>query len=69
MVKIIFGSKFYNRNYGLIFIGYDINAFVGPKILASSFDAVGSYVMDYKFAAFIPHACVWDESHISLNKY
>ena len=29
MVKIIFGSKFYNRNYGLIFIGYDISAFVG----------------------------------------
>ena len=69
MVKIIFGSKFYNRNCGLIFIGYDINAFVGPKILASSFDAVGSYVMDYKFVAFIPHASVWDESHISLDKY
>ena len=47
MIKLIFGSKFYNRNYGLIFIGYDISAFVGPKILASFFDAVGSYVMDY----------------------
>ena len=23
----------------------------------------------YKFVAFIPHACVWDESHISLDKY
>ncbi|WP_329773486.1 hypothetical protein [Catenibacterium mitsuokai] len=32
MVKIIFGSKFYNRNYGLIFISYDISAFVGSKI-------------------------------------
>ena len=44
MVKIIFGSKFYNRNYGLIFIGY-------------------------KFVAKKPHACVWDESHISLDIY
>lgn len=47
MVKIIFGSKFYNRNYGLIFIGYGIGAFVGPKISASFFDATGSYVMGY----------------------
>lgn len=31
MVKIIFGSRFYNRNYGLIFIGYGIGAFVGPR--------------------------------------
>ena len=23
----------------------------------------------YKFVAFIPHACVWDESHISLDIY
>ncbi len=39
MVKIIFGSKFYNRNYGLIFIGYDISSFVvgyiGSAILAA----------------------------------
>lgn len=47
MVKIIFGSKFYNRNYGLIFIDYDISAFVGPKISTSFFDATGSYVMGY----------------------
>lgn len=47
MVKIIFGSKFYNRNYGLIFIGYGIGAFVGPKISASFFDATRSYVMGY----------------------
>ena len=26
MVKTIFGSKYYNRNYGLIFIGYGIGA-------------------------------------------
>ena len=36
MVRMIFGSKFYNRNYGLIFIGYGIGAFVGPKISATS---------------------------------
>ena len=53
MVKIIFGSKFYNRNYGLIFIGYDISAFVGPKISASFFDATGSYVMGYIGSAIL----------------
>ena len=47
MVKIIFGSKFYNRNYGLIFIGCNIGAFAGPKVSASFFDATGSYVMGY----------------------
>lgn len=53
MVKIIFGSKFYNRNYGLIFIGYGVGAFVGPKISASFFDATGSYVMGYIASAIL----------------
>lgn len=53
MVKIIFGSKFYNRNYGLIFIGYGIGAFVGPKISASFFDATGSYVIGYIASAIL----------------
>ena len=53
MVKIIFGSKYYNRNYGLIFIGYGIGAFVGPKISASFFDATGSYVMGYIASAIL----------------
>lgn len=53
MVKIIFGSKFYNRNYGLIFIGYGIGAFVGPKISASFFDTTGSYVMGYIGSAIL----------------
>ena len=53
MVKIIFGSKYYNRNYGLIFIGYGIGTFVGPKISASFFDAVGSYVMGYIGSAIL----------------
>ena len=53
MVKIIFGSKFYNRNYGLIFISYDISAFVGPKISTSFFDATGSYVMGYIGSAIL----------------
>lgn len=50
MVKIIFGSKFYNRNYGLIFIGCDIGAFAGPKISASFFDAT---VMGYIGSAIL----------------
>lgn len=52
-VKIIFGSKYYNRNYGLIFIGYGIGAFVGPKISASFYDATGSYVMGYFGSAIL----------------
>lgn len=53
MVKIIFGSKYYNRNYGLIFIGYGIGAFVGPKISASFYDATGSYVIGYLGSAIL----------------
>lgn len=53
MVKIIFGSKYYNRNYGLIFIGYGIGAFVGPKISVSFYDATGSYVMGYLGSAIL----------------
>lgn len=47
IVKNVFGSRFYNRNYGLIFIGYGIGAFVGPKISASFYDSTGSYVVGY----------------------
>ena len=53
MVKIIFGSRFYNRNYGLIFIGYGIGAFVGPKISASFYDSTGSYVAGYIGSAIL----------------
>ena len=53
MIKIIFGSKYYNRNYGLIFIGYGIGAFIGPKISASFYDATGSYVMGYLGSAIL----------------
>ena len=45
MVRMIFGSKYYNRNYGLIFIGYGIGAFVGPKISAYFYDTTGKYTM------------------------
>ncbi len=47
IVKSAFGTKFYNRNYGLIFIGYGIGAFIGPKISASFFDKTGSYTAGY----------------------
>lgn len=53
MVKIIFGSQYYNRNYGLIFIGYGIGAFIGPKISASFYDMTGSYVMGYIGSALL----------------
>ena len=58
MVKTIFGSKYYNRNYGLIFIGYGIGAFVGPKISASFFDATGSYVMGFIGSAILAAVAV-----------
>ena len=47
IVKNVFGSKFYNRNYGLIFIGYGIGAFVGPKISAGFYDSTNSYVAGF----------------------
>ncbi len=53
IVKNVFGTKFYNRNYGLIFIGYGIGAFVGPKISASFYDSTGSYVAGYTGSAIL----------------
>ena len=53
IVKNVFGSKFYNRKYGLIFIGYGIGASVGPKISASFYDSTGSYVMGYIGSAIL----------------
>lgn len=47
IVRNVFGSKFYNRNYGLIFIGYGIGAFIGPKLSAGFYDSTGSYVAGY----------------------
>lgn len=53
MVRMIFGSKYYNSNYGLIFIGYGIGAFIGPKISASFYDSTGVYTY-----GFIGSACL-----------
>lgn len=58
MVRIIFGSRFYNRNYGLIFIGYGIGAFVGPKISASFYDSTGSYMAGYIGSAILAAAAI-----------
>lgn len=58
IVKNVFGSKFYNRNYGLIFIGYGIGAFVGPKISASFYDSTNSYVMGYIGSAVLAAAAI-----------
>lgn len=58
MVRIIFGSRFYNRNYGLIFIGYGIGAFVGTKISASFYDSTGSYVAGYIGSAVLAAAAI-----------
>lgn len=58
IVKNVFGSKFYNRNYGLIFIGYGIGAFVGPKISASFYDKTNSYVMGFIGSAVLAAAAI-----------
>ena len=43
---------------GLIFIGYGIGAFVGPKISASFYDTTGSYVAGYIDSAILAAAAV-----------
>lgn len=58
MVRMIFGSKFYNRNYGLIFIGYGIGAFVGPKISAYFYDSTGQYTMGFVGSAVLAVAAI-----------
>ena len=58
IVKNVFGSRFYNRNYGLIFIGYGIGAFVGPKISAGFYDQTGSYVAGYIGSAILAVAAI-----------
>ena len=58
MVRMIFGSKFYNRNYGLIFIGYGIGAFVGPKISAYFYDTTGQYTMGFIGSALLAVAAI-----------
>lgn len=58
MVRMIFGSKFYNRNYGLIFIGYGIGAFVGPKISAYFYDTTGQYTMGFIGSAVLAVAAI-----------
>ena len=57
-VRMIFGSKFYNRNYGLIFIGYGIGAFVGPKISAYFYDTTGQYTMGFIGSAVLAVAAI-----------
>ena len=58
MVRMIFGSKYYNRNYGLIFIGYGIGAFVGPKISAYFYDTTGKYTMGFIGSAALAVAAI-----------
>ena len=58
MVRMIFGSRFYNRNYGLIFIGYGIGAFVGPKISAYFYDTTGQYTLGFIGSAILAVAAI-----------
>lgn len=58
MVRMIFGSKYYNRNYGLIFIGYGIGAFAGPKISAYFYDSTGQYTMGFVGSALLAAAAI-----------
>lgn len=58
MVRLIFGSKYYNSNYGLIFIGYGIGAFVGPKISAYFYDTTGQYTLGFVGSAILAVAAI-----------
>lgn len=58
MVRMIFGSRYYNRNYGLIFIGYGIGAFVGPKISAYFYDTTGQYTLGFIGSAILAVAAI-----------
>lgn len=58
MVRMVFGSKYYNSNYGLIFIGYGIGAFVGPKISASFYDSTGVYTYGFVGSACLAAAAI-----------
>lgn len=58
MVRMIFGSKYYNSNYGLIFIGYGIGAFIGPKISASFYDSTGVYTYGFVGSACLAVAAI-----------
>ena len=42
----------------MIFIGYGIGAFIGPKISASFYDATGSYMMGYLGSAILAAAAI-----------
>lgn len=48
-----FGSHYFGVNYGIVFLGYSIAAFIGPRIALSLFSHTGSFVSAYRISALI----------------
>ncbi|WP_329736205.1 hypothetical protein [Catenibacterium mitsuokai] len=47
----------------------DMNFATAPSVMDALNERIAHPLFGYKFVAKNPHACVWDESHISLDKY
>ncbi len=48
-----FGSHYFGVNYGIVFLGYSIAAFIGPRIALSLFSHTGSFESAYRISAAI----------------
>ncbi len=71
MIRMLFGSKYYNRNYGLCFIGYGIGAFIGPRLSAGFYDMTNEYIVGFissAILAVVAIALVIIAKKIAVNK-
>ena len=53
VTQYFFGSHYFGVNYGIVFLGYSIAAFIGPRIALSLFSHTGSFVSAYRISAVI----------------
>lgn len=53
LTQRFFGSKYFGVNYGIVFLGYSIAAFIGPRIALNLFTQTGSFDDAYVIAAAI----------------
>lgn len=66
----VFGAKNLGINYGIIFFGYSLAAFVGPKVATYFFSKTGKFTTGYYVAAALAMlgvAAVFHLNH-SLNQ-
>lgn len=53
LTQHFFGSRYFGVNYGIVFLGYSVAAFIGPKIALNLFAQTGSFTNAYLIAASI----------------